>query len=58
MKDHTFVPSVLSTKASEELEAAVAKELQQPNINTKSIASLLQDEEKNNTPQEKTEENI
>lgn len=56
MKDHTFVPSALEIKCSASLQAQIEEELKRDDTNTKSIAGLLKDEEKNNTQQEKNQE--
>lgn len=58
MKDHTFVPSILEAKASASLEEQIKNELQKEYTNNKSIASLLQDEEKNKETQEDPEKSI
>lgn len=56
MKNHSFVPSTLEVKCSASLQAQIEEELKLEDINTKSIASLIKDEEKNQTKQEKNPE--
>jgi hypothetical protein len=56
MKNHSFVPSTLQVKCSASLQAQIEEELKLEDINTKNIASLLKDEEKNNIEQEKNHE--
>ena len=58
MTDHTFVSSILETKASASLENEIKEELQKEHTNNKSIASLLQDEEKDQKLQEDKKEGI
>lgn len=56
MKNYPFVPSTLEVKCSASLQAQIEEELKLEDINTKSIAGLLKDEEKNNIQQENNQE--